>query len=492
MPIDNVTGLFTVGNITLLLYIINFIIAVGIIFFDKKTPVATLAWLMILFLVPIVGLVLYIIFSQHIARLKIYKLSDQEMQIGLETQKLQAEMLEENPRFHYNSTIAKWKELAEFNLSYSNSLITHNDEIELITDGTDWFDMLLEDIENAKESINVNFFVVKDDFVGKKFIKALTKKAKEGVEVRLLMDALGSKGITNRKLKEFEEAGGKYAFFFKPKIRHIYLRINYRNHRKIAVIDKKVAYTGGFNIAKEYLGAKKKFGYWRDSAIRITGTAVAMLNMNFLLDWDYARGESTDLLEEVYYKDLNSEFEGDILAQIVSCGPNTDKEQIKMAMMKMIVNAKENIYIQTPYFVPDESIINALILAANSGVEINIMIPCMPDHPFVYRTTLLNAGRLIENGANIYIYENGFLHAKTLIVDDEVATIGSCNFDIRSFRLNFETNAFVYDERFAKMMVDQFHEDMKLSRRYTAEDRANLSLYERMAESISRLLTEVL
>ncbi len=492
MPVDNVSGFFTVSNILLIFYTVNFLLAIGIIFFDKKTPVATLAWVMVLFLLPVIGIVLYIIFSQHIARLKIYKMSDNEMQIGMEKLRLQAERLEDNPWIHYNTVVGKWKELAAFNLSYADSLITHNEELELITDGTEWFDRVLEDIENAKESINVIFFVVKDDFVGKKFLKALTKKAREGVEVRLLMDALGSKEMNKRKLREFEEAGGKYAFFFEPKIRNIYLRINYRNHRKIVIIDKKVAYTGGFNIAKEYLGAKKKFGYWRDSAIRVKGTAVAMLNLNMLLDWDYASGEKTDYTKEAYAEDLNKEFAGDILAQIVSCGPSSPKEQIKMAMMKMIVNAKDSIYIQTPYFVPDESIINALILAANSGVEINIMIPCMPDHPFVYRTTLLNAGTLIENGANIYIYENGFMHAKTLVVDDEVATIGSCNFDIRSFRLNFETNAFVYDRRFAQIMVNQFHEDIKLSRRYTAEDRANISIYERMAESISRLLTEVL
>ena len=183
---------------------------------------------------------------------------------------------------------------------------------------------------------------------------------------------------------------------------------------------------------------------------------------------------------------------GDIPIQIVSCGPESDKEEIKMAFMKMITNARKNIYIQTPYLVPDESMMESLRMAARSGIDVRIMIPCMPDHPFVYRTTLYNAGKLIDDGARIYIYENGFLHAKTLSVDGEVCTVGSANFDIRSFRLNFESNAFIYDKDVTADLDSHFISDIELSRPYTREDRDNISLYEKAAESISRLLTEIL
>jgi cardiolipin synthase len=161
-------------------------------------------------------------------------------------------------------------------------------------------------------------------------------------------------------------------------------------------------------------------------------------------------------------------------------------------MMKMITGARESIFIQTPYLVPDTPMLDSLAMAARSGLDVRIMIPSMPDHPFVYRTTLYNAGKLIKEGAHIYIYNNGFLHAKTLTVDGEVSTAGSCNFDIRSFRLNFESNAFIYDREVTGRMNAQFEEDMKLSREYTQADRDNISLYERLAESISRLLTEIL
>jgi cardiolipin synthase len=209
------------------------------------------------------------------------------------------------------------------------------------------------------------------------------------------------------------------------------------------------------------------------------------------MDWRYASKEEIDLIDQSVRYAFKSKT-GDIPVQIVSCGPESEKEEIKMALMKMITNARKNIYIQTPYLVPDEPMMESLRMAARSGTDVRIMIPCMPDHPFVYRTTLYNAGRLIKEGAKIYIYENGFLHAKTLSVDGEVCTVGSSNFDIRSFRLNFESNAFIYDRGVTGRMNAQFEEDMKLSTEYTQKDRDNISLYERLAESISRLLTEIL
>ena len=223
----------------------------------------------------------------------------------------------------------------------------------------------------------------------------------------------------------------------------------------------------------------------------IRGNSLAALNERFYKDWRYASGENLNLVEQSIkyaYKPIS----GKIPVQIVSCGPESDKEEVKRSMMKMITGAKNNIYIQTPYLVPDEPMLDSIAMAARSGLDVKIMIPCIPDHPFVYRTTLYNAGRLIKEGAKIYIYENGFLHAKTLTVDDEVCTTGSTNFDIRSFRLNFESNAFIYDSEVTKAMNNQFIEDLKYCREYTQEDRDNIDFKERTLESVSRLLTEIL
>lgn len=483
---------FTVSHIMVIIYILNALIALGLIFFDdSKSPSATLAWIMVLFMVPAIGLFLYMIFSQHIARQQIFRMTEDEKE-GISTiLDWQKEAVRQSIPVDDDDITARWRDMISMNLDYADSLLTGNDSVEIITDGKEMFDRLCRDIENAKYTIKICFYIVKDDFVGRRLIELLTRKAKEGVKVRLLMDALGSRSIGYSELREFKRAGGKYAFFFKPYIRHLYLRINYRNHRKLAVIDNEIGYIGGFNIAREYLGYKKKFGYWRDTQLIIRGNALSTLNERFYQDWRYASKEDIDLIDQSVRYALKSET-GDIPIQIVSCGPESDKEEIKMAFMKMITNARKNIYIQTPYLVPDESMMESLRMAARSGIDVRIMIPCMPDHPFVYRTTLYNAGKLIEDGARIYIYENGFLHAKTLSVDGEVCTVGSANFDIRSFRLNFESNAFIYDKDVTADLDSRFTGDIELSRPYTREDRDNISHYEKAAESISRLLTEIL
>lgn len=482
----------TLPHIMLVVYVINFIIAFGLIFIDdSKTPVATMAWIMLLFLLPIAGQILYFILSQNIARHQIFKMTEDEEMERDTIVSWQKEAVRQGISDSEDDIISRWRSMISLNLDYADSLLTDNESVEIIYDGKEMFDRLCKDIKNAKYTIKVCYFIVKDDFIGQKFIKLLTEKAKEGVKVRLMLDALGSRSIGRKELKEFKEAGGEFAFFFKPFIRNLYFRINYRNHRKIVVIDNEIGYIGGFNIAKEYLGYKKKFGYWRDTQLIIKGNSLVSLNSRFYMDWRYASNEELSVFEQSVryaYKD----DAGEVPIQIVSCGPESTREEVKLSMMKMITGARKSIYIQTPYFVPDEPMIESLAMAARSGIDVKIMIPCMPDHPFVYRTTLYNVGRLIKEGAEVFIYENGFLHAKTLTVDGEVCTVGSSNFDIRSFRLNFETNAFIYDDSVTGRMNEQFKIDMESSRPYTAEDRKNISVWEKGAESISRLLTEIL
>lgn len=490
--LSHIGSFFTFSHLMTAVYVFNFLIAFALIFFDRsKSSTAIMAWIMILFVVPIAGLILYLIFSQNISRLKMFKMTEDE-EAGIDS--LLSWQKEEVRQVINNSdepAIRKWADMIEMNLDYSDSVITDNQSVEMIYDGKEMFERLCSDIRNAKYSIKACYFIVKDDKIGREFIKLLTEKAREGVKVRLLMDALGSVSIGKKELKEFTEAGGQYSFFFKPLIRHLNFKINYRNHRKLAIIDNEIGYIGGFNIAREYLGLKKKFGYWRDTQMIIRGNALTALNARFYQDWRYSAKESLNLIEKSG-KYAFKENAGDIPIQIVSCGPESDKDEIKRAMMKMINAAEKSVYIQTPYLVPDGPMLEAIAMAARSGVDVRIMIPCMPDHPFVYRTTLYNAGKLIEEGARIFIYENGFLHAKTLTVDGEVCTTGSCNFDIRSFKLNFESNAFVYDSATTQNMNEQFIRDMELCREYTAKDRAEISVGEYAAECISRLLTEIL
>lgn len=490
--ITSVRDYLTPSHIITAVYLLNLMISFALVFFDRsKSSVAVMAWIMVLFALPVIGLILYVIFSQNISRLRIFRMSADE-QAGIDSLlSWQKDSVRSGIKNLDSQTIHKWGDMIEMNLDYSDALLTDNESVEVIYDGREMFRSLCEDIRNARYSIKACYFIVKNDETGREFLDLLTAKAREGVKVRLLLDALGSVGIGRRQLCEFRKAGGECVFFFKPLFRMLNFRINYRNHRKLVIIDNEKGYIGGFNIAREYLGMKKRFGYWRDTQMIIRGNALITLNARFYSDWRYASKEKIDLIEQSarYAFKPNS---GTIPIQIISCGPESDKEEIKRAMIKMINKAERSIYIQTPYLVPDSTMLEALGMAARSGVDVRIMIPCMPDHPFVYRTTLYNAGILISEGAKIYIYRNGFLHAKTLTVDGEVCTTGSCNFDIRSFRLNFESNAFVYDAEVTEGLNRQFEKDMEYCTEYTEEDRRNISLAESAAESISRLLTEIL
>jgi len=471
------------------LYVINSLLIITVIFNERKSASAILAWIMVMTFIPVLGFILYLVLNQNISRRKINRMTEKEERVTSNALKKQMESMD-NGTFDFTSESAqKWKHLIKLNHVYGRSYYTQNNEAELITDGNQMMDSLIGDIKNARESINIEFFIIKRDKIGKRFLEVLTQKAREGVQVRLLMDALGSRYITKSVLKDYLDAGGKVGYFFKPKFIFLGLKLNYRNHRKIAVIDNKIAYTGGYNIAKEYVGKKKKFGYWRDTHVRIKGGSVYDLNSRFILDWRFTTKEK---IEVVPTAELNTEGAGTKGVQIVSCGPEDPKEEIKRGFMRMITYAEKNVYVQTPYFVPDQSILESLKMAAQSGVDVRVMIPCMPDHPFVYWATYSYVGEILRSGARVWIYDNGFLHAKTLAVDGEVVSVGSTNFDNRSFRLNFETNAFIFDEKFAGQMEDTFEKDMLKSHELTLAQYNKRNIIIRLKEVVSRLLTDVL
>lgn len=471
------------------LYILNFILAFTIIFLERKDPSATLAWLMILFLIPGVGILLYFFFSQNISRQKIFRLTKfEEASISNALYEQMSEI--KNGTFTFSKPeTKKWLDLIRLNQTYSGAYFTQNNRVTLLTDGAHKFDMLLEDIKNASLSINVCYYIIKYDSLGRTLLDALTEKAREGVEVRLLMDGIGSRQITQSRLEKFRKAGGRAEFFFPPVFKYFTMKLNYRNHRKLVVIDNEIGYIGGFNVGNEYIGKKKKFGYWRDTHIRVTGDGLEDINARFILDWRFASGEKLAIPHSFYPV---SDTPGSTGMQVISCGPDSPKVEIELAYLKMITNAKKNIYIQTPYFVPSKTILNALRVAAHSGVDVRIMIPCMPDHMFVYWATFSYVGVLLNAGAKIYVYDNGFLHAKTLCVDGEVVSIGSANFDIRSFKLNFEANAVLFDTEEAYKMEAIFEADMTKSHELTKQLYRNRSKLIRFKESVARLLSDLL
>lgn len=471
------------------IYIINMLLVFTIIFAERKTPSATLAWIMVLAFVPIVGFLFYIVFNQNLSRSKINRLNDVEEKAVSGALRSQMEAMEDDEYQFGSPSTGHWKHLIKLNQVYGQAYYTENNSVELFTDGRKLSQRMLEDIRSARRSINIEYFIIKRDRVGMELIDALTAKAREGVAVRLLIDTLGSRFINDFVLKDYLKAGGKVGYFFKPKFKIFGLRFNYRNHRKIVVIDGKIGYTGGYNVAREYVGEKKKFGYWRDTHIRIRGDAIADLNARFILDWRFTTGEQLEVLSTGFAADPGMGSTG---MQIVSCGPESHAQEVKRGFMRMITFAEKSVYIQTPYFVPDASIFESLKMAAQSGIDVRVMIPHMPDHVFVYWATYSYVGELLRSGARIFIYDEGFLHAKTLVVDGEVCTVGSANFDNRSFRLNFETNAFIFDEKFSQQMKEVFEEDMKKGHELTPEEYNRRSVIIKIKEAFSRLLSDIL
>ena len=434
----------TVTAIILSIFLIlNIVLAGFVVFLERRDAGATWAWLLVLFFVPVMGFALYLIFGQNLSRKKIFEWKDKNKIGIMEITNNQIELLNRGEfPFHDNKT-AQYRDLIYMLLVNDSAVLTQNNKVQIFTDGYDKFRTLLTDIMEAKDHIHLVYYIMRNDELGNELLNKLVKKAEEGVEVRVLYDAMGSRRLPRKFFDPLIAAGGKVSAFFPAIIPHLNLQVNYRNHRKLVIIDGDIGYIGGFNIGDEYLGLNKKFGYWRDTHLKILGQAVYAMQTRFILDWNQASSNKISY-EYRLFPEIQATGETDI--QIVSSGPDSEWEQIKYGFLKLINSAKNYIYIQTPYFIPDESVLDAIKIAALSGVDVRLMIPNKPDHPFVYWATYSNIGELLKTGAKVYIYENGFIHAKTLIADGKVATVGTANIDVRSFRLNFEVNAFLYDQ----------------------------------------------
>lgn len=457
---------------------------------ERRDPGATWAWLLVLFFIPGLGFLMYLLLGQNLTRSRLFQWEDQK-KVGI-AQLISSQLLSiSTGKFLYRSKIEqKYHDLIYMNLDHNDAVLTQDNEIQIFTDGKDKFQTLFEDIKNAKDYIHLQYYIYKRDQIGNELLNLLTEKSREGVKVRLLYDDLGSRGISKRFFKELREAGGEVEVFFPSKLPLINLRINYRNHRKLAIIDGKVGYVGGFNIGDEYLGLNPKFGYWRDTHLRIKGSAVYAIQTRFILDWNQASYRHDINYSPNLFPEHNSR--GDVGMQIVTSGPDSEWEQIKNGYIKMISSAKKTILIQTPYFIPDASLLDAIRIAALSGLDVKLMIPNKPDHMFVYWATYSYVGELLKAGAKVYVYDNGFIHAKTIVVDNEISSVGTANIDVRSFRLNFEVNAFIYNEEISHQLTSSFQKDMEYSWELTLEKYLQRSSKIRFKESISRLLSPIL
>ena len=481
MEFDDISGLiFT--DLSDLMFIISVILIVIMIFLERSDPSTIIMWIVVLLFIPMIGFILYLFFGQTFynkRQFAVKNINDTEMErirgMALEEIRKKCDFSEQE------------KEFADTVMNAGGSVYSKNNDTRLYVEGETFFKDLFEDLRNAKSYINIEFYIIRNDELAHELLDILIQKAKEGVEVRLLSDAIGYNKGSKDRIKALRAAGGEFALFHRTVTVLLSPRKNNRNHRKAVIIDGRLGYVAGFNVGTEYLG-KGEMGYWRDSGIRIEGHSIIPLDLRFLMDWGYATGKRREVSEKDIPEDI-WDYRGDDLVQIVSGGPDTRKNPILMQYLKIISSAKKTLYIHTPYLVPDKSTMNALGLAAFSGVDVRIIMPDKPDHPFVFWTSLWNAAELMKQGVRVYQYNRGFVHSKTLVADGHYCSVGSANLDLRSMILNFETNAMVISKRIGSEMDEAFTEDLQYCTEYTLDKHTKMSRLKKFKMSISRLFS---
>lgn len=469
---------------------INFLLSIGMVFYEKRKPENIIAWLTVLTFLPIIGFLLYVVFGSGLSvttRRMIKKKSISERDIIRNIDGIQT--LEEAK---LDGILKDDQELVTLCYSFGSYPIPGND-IKIFTNGKDKLEALKKDILNAKESINIQYYIFANDKTGKVIMDLLCKRAREGIDVKLIYDSIGSRKAPRRFFKKLEKAGGQVGEFFPPlfHIRNLNLKLNYRNHRKIVVIDGRIGYTGGINLRDDHMGLDKKIKPWRDTHIRVEGSGVYALQNSFLDDWRYCTNDNTPpklYLENGYFP--SPKICGTATVQFVTSGPDSQVQKIKETFVKMIINAKKRVYIQTPYFIPDDVFFAALRIAINSGADVRVMVPNVPDKKTVYLATLSYLKEVADMGVKVYLY-NGFLHSKTILVDDNKLSIGTCNTDNRSFGLNFEDTMIIYSESLNKEYDNIFDNDMKNSIEVNSEFFKKKKWITKMLQAIMRLLSSL-
>ena len=408
-----------------ILIFINALCAISLIFIERREPTTTWAWLLIFLLLPGFGFVIYLIFGQNLSRQKIFR-----EKTVVDEKKTKELMMKFKDEKNIHRIAQEYEGLVRMNYNNSGSLYTTGNKVKTYTSGEEKFKDLFEDIKNAKSFIHIEYYIFRLDNLGTEILEALRLKVLEGVEVRLLVDGMGSKYIRKKEIRLINNLGIKFAIFFPGILPYVNVRINYRNHRKIVIVDGHTGYVGGFNVGDEYVNRGKQFAFWRDTHIRVQGEAVNELNKRFILDWDYAATENLVDSEKYFIK---QEVYDDVGIQIVSSGPDHEEEYIKNAYMKMINDAKKSVYIQTPYLVPDEPMLEALKIASLSGVDVRLIVPGEPDHFFMEWMLSANMGELMKFGVKIYRYQKGFIHSKTIVSDGKGMQYWNFKFRYKKF-----------------------------------------------------------
>ncbi|MBE6259034.1 MAG: cardiolipin synthase [Prevotella sp.] len=468
-------------NIIFILYQIIAIIAVIHVIMDNRQPAKTMAWALVIWFVPVVGIVFYLFFGvntrkeRHVSERSMNQLTKRSMLEFAEQQNLHL------PEKH--------KPLIDLFINQNLSLPFKDNKMEAFTDGYQFFPALLAAIHEAKNHIHIDMYIFAEDALGCLVADALIAKAQEGVEVKLIYDDVGCWNVSHRFFERMREEGIEVVSFLPVRFPSFTSKVNYRNHRKIIVIDGTVGFIGGMNIALRYVKGTGTMP-WRDTMLKVTGGAVYALQRAFLVDWYFV--DRTLLSDRKYYPPMTGSHQtvNNCLAQVVTSGPVTPYPEIMQGFVRVILGARRYLYLETPYFMPNDSILFALKTAALAGVDVRVLCPMYSDARFVEWASRSYLREVVEAGVQVSLYKAGFLHSKLMVCDDSITTCGSTNLDFRSFENNFEANIFFYDEGIALRMKKVFMNDLEQSVSLTEiPSRMHGSFLMRLWESVTRMLS---
>lgn len=475
--------------LALIIYLAVLIVVCLRILYETQSTNKTVAYLLFSIFIPVVGMAFYLTFGINYWHRKRYN----------KKLKMDAEMIERLKKEvqSYNKVSLKaGDDAVEQNGELTNMLIrdlgsplTGNNSVQLLVNGEEKFPDLMRSIQKARYHIHMEYYIFECDETGSAIIEQLIQKATEGVEVRFIYDDFGSPTIKKATERRMKAAGIEVHPFHKVLFYMLANRINYRNHRKIVVIDGCIGYVGGINISQRYANIPPVKLFWRDTHLRLEGPAVYYLQYIFLADWNFCCDKKLHP-HEGFFRHVNVPEK--VFAQIAASGPDSVQPSILYAVLQTIYLAKKEIFITTPYFIPGDSVIEALCIAALSGLDVKLLVPGKCDSRLVNAASQSYYSQLLEAGVEVYLYQKGFVHAKTIVTDGQLSMVGTANMDYRSFELNFEVNAVVYDKKIAGQLRELFFDDLEHSTKIDKEEWLNRSSYKQFPEKLARLFSPVL
>lgn len=484
---------FGKDNIWFIALTINYLLVFSLSIFiilKNKNPVKTLSFLFALAIFPFLGLLVYYFFGQDYRKSKIFEkkyILDNDRIKGWRKQFKLDQGEKEDFEADFGEGIFKIYTLLKHN---EKAILTFDNDVEILVNGEKKFERLREDLAKAENHIHMEYFVLFDDELGTELIDILGKKAEEGVKVRLMYDDVGS-DISSRAKKKMTDAGVLHFPFMPVRFSNSTSKLNYRDHRKIVVIDGTIGYVGGINLDQKYDNSYNNERYWRDTHLRLQGGAVGALQSSFLLSWNFVSEDETEIDQELF-PDNKPETNEPVAVQMAASGPDTDWANIMEALFCAITAARKRVYITSPYYMPNDAIFTALKTAARSGVDVRVILPYESDSWAAQYASDSYIEQSLESGIRIFRYCKGFVHAKTMLMDDRLSTIGTANLDYRSFALNFEITALIYNENINNQMADIFENDLKECEEVELERWKERGIRRKLKESFSRLWAPLL